>query len=141
MAVLPDITAVRRIMLAKVGFDGHDRGIKVLAALLREAGHEVVYLGKYLTTEQVVVAALEEDVDVIGLSFLGGAHIPYCRTLVEQMAEQDIAEVTLMVGGVIPRKDFAALQALGIEGIFDSNTRSQEILDFLQAHTVRRAQG
>ena len=130
-----------RILLAKVGFDGHDRGIKVLASLFREAGHETIYLGKYLTVDQVVEAALEEDVDVIGLSFLGGAHVPYCREMVERLAERGMAEVTLMVGGVIPRKDFAALRELGIDCIFDSNTRSQEILDVLHARVAPRARG
>ncbi|HJM49576.1 MAG TPA: cobalamin-dependent protein [Alphaproteobacteria bacterium] len=133
MSAAAEIADARRILLAKVGFDGHDRGIKVLASLFREAGHEVIYLGKYLTVDQVIEAALEEDVDVIGLSFLGGAHVPYCREMVEGLAEREMTEVTLMIGGVIPRQDFAALADLGIDGIFDSNTRSREILDFLQA--------
>ena len=134
MAATAEVVDARRILLAKVGFDGHDRGIKVLASLFREAGHEVIYLGKYLTVDQVVEAALEEDVDVIGLSFLGGAHVPYCQEMIERMAE-----VTLMVGGVIPRKDFTALRELGITGIFDSNTPSQEILQFLQIRVALRA--
>ncbi len=139
MAATAEVVDARRILLAKVGFDGHERGIKVLASLFREAGHEVIYLGKYLTVDQVVEAALEEDVDVIGLSFLGGAHVPYCQEMIERMAERGMAEVTLMVGGVIPRKDFTALRELGITGIFDSNTPSQEILQFLQIRVALRA--
>ncbi|MDP6624439.1 MAG: cobalamin-dependent protein [Alphaproteobacteria bacterium] len=139
MAATAEVVDARRILLAKVGFDGHDRGIKVLASLFREAGHEVIYLGKYLTVDQVVEAALEEDVDVIGLSFLGGAHVPYCQEMIERMAERGMAEVTLMVGGVIPRKDFTALRELRITGIFDSNTPSQEILQFLQTRVALRA--
>ncbi|MAG96492.1 MAG: cobalamin-dependent protein [Alphaproteobacteria bacterium] len=139
MAATAEVVDARRILLAKVGFDGHDRGIKVLASLFREAGHEVIYLGKYLTVDQVVEAALEEDVDVIGLSFLGGAHVPYCQEMIERMAERGMAEVTLMVGGVIPRKDFTVLRELRITGIFDSNTPSQEILQFLQTRVALRA--
>ena len=82
---------------------------------------------------------MEEDVDVIGLSFLGGAHVAYCQEMIQGMAERGMAEVTLMVGGVIPRKDFAVLQELGISGIFDSNTPSQEILQFLQTRVALRA--
>ncbi len=122
----------RRILLAKVGFDGHDRGVKILAAVLREAGHEVIYLGKYLTVPSVLEAAVEEDVAVIGLSFLGGAHLAYCREMVAGMRARELGHVTLMVGGVIPAKDRAALAEMGVAGVFSANTRTREIVSFLE---------
>jgi len=128
-------TAVpQRILLAKLGFDGHDRGVKILATLFREAGHDVIYLGKYLTVEAVVNAALEEDVDFVGLSFLGGAHVVHSAAFVEAMRQCGLDHVRLIVGGVIPRKDFSVLQELGIEGIFDANTPSADILRFIDEH-------
>ncbi|MDP6564400.1 MAG: cobalamin B12-binding domain-containing protein [Alphaproteobacteria bacterium] len=120
-----------RILLAKVGFDGHDRGVKVLAAAFRDAGHEVIYLGKYLTVAAVVQAAIQESAEVIGLSFLGGAHLTYCRELMELIAEEGLDDRLVIAGGVIPRKDFPALTEMGIAGIFDTNTRTGDILDFL----------
>jgi methylmalonyl-CoA mutase C-terminal domain/subunit len=120
-----------RVLLGKVGFDGHDRGVKIVAAILREAGYEVIYLGKYLTAESVVKAAVDEDVDVIGLSFLGGAHVVYCREVVELMREQGLENVLLMVGGVVPHRDYAVLQEIGVDAVFPANTITREIVQFL----------
>ena len=120
-----------RILLAKVGFDGHDRGVKILATVFRDAGHDVIYLGKYLTTDQVVAAALQEDVDVIGLSFLGGAHITYCEEIQQKLAAENADDILLLVGGVIPHKDMLKLNEMGIEGVFATNTDTRDILKFL----------
>ncbi len=122
-----------RILLAKVGFDGHDRGVKILATVFRDAGYDVIYLGKYLTAEQVVTSALEEDVAVIGLSFLGGAHVTHCQELVALMAEHDLGDVLLLAGGVIPHKDVAALEELGVDAVFAANTDTRDILGYLEA--------
>ena len=118
-------------MLAKIGFDGHDRGAKIIAAILREAGYEVIYLGKYLTVETVIKAAMDEDVDVIGLSFLGGAHVVHCREVAERMKDNGLEDVLFVIGGVIPHQDFEVLKGIGVDAIFSTNTISEEILEFL----------
>lgn len=128
------INRKERVLLAKVGFDGHDRGVKIIATILREAGYEVIFLGKYLTVESVVKAAIDEDVHVIGLSFLGGAHIPYCREMVALMKEQGLENVLLVVGGAIPHKDRAVLMEMGVDAVFPSNTLTQEIVQFLEGN-------
>ncbi len=128
-----------RILLAKVGFDGHDRGIKVLAAVFRDAGHDVIYLGKYLTPGQVAAAALEEDVEVIGLSFLGGAHMTHCRETLALLAEAGLDDVIVIAGGVIPHKDQAALKALGVDAVFPANTDTRDILTYLDERFADRA--
>jgi methylmalonyl-CoA mutase C-terminal domain/subunit len=120
-----------RVLLGKIGFDGHDRGVKIIAAILREAGHEVIYLGKYLTTETVVQAAVDEDVDVIGLSFLGGAHVVYSREIVERMQQRGLEDVLFLVGGVIPHQDVGELIEIGVDAVFPSNTITQDIVVFL----------
>jgi len=120
-----------RVLLAKIGFDGHDRGVKIIAAILREAGYEVIFLGKYLTVETVVKAAMDEDVDVIGLSFLGGAHVVHCREVAERMKGNGLEEVLFVIGGVIPHQDFEVLKGIGVDAIFSANTISEEILEFL----------
>jgi methylmalonyl-CoA mutase C-terminal domain/subunit len=122
-----------RILLAKVGFDGHDRGVKVLAAVFRDAGHDVIYLGKYLTPDQVAAAALEEDVEVIGLSFLGGAHLTHCRETLALLAGHGLDDIVVIAGGVIPHKDRAALEALGVDAVFPANTDTRDILAYLDA--------
>jgi methylmalonyl-CoA mutase, C-terminal domain len=125
-----------KILLAKVGFDGHDRGIKVLTSILREHGHEVVYLGKYLTVPMVVEAALQEDVNVIGLSFLGGSHLTYCQEIVAQLRASGLGHVGLMVGGVIPDKDVAPLRQAGVHAVFTPNTDTREIVAYLSEFSV-----
>jgi methylmalonyl-CoA mutase C-terminal domain/subunit len=127
-----------RVLLGKIGFDGHDRGIKIIATVLRDAGYEVIYLGKYLTEESVVRAAIDEDVDVIGLSFLGGSHVVHSREMVKLMKENGIENTLLFVGGVIPQKDIPELKKIGVNGIFPANTMTQEILQTLEQNLSRR---
>jgi methylmalonyl-CoA mutase C-terminal domain/subunit len=128
-----------KILLAKVGFDGHDRGIKILTSIMRENGHEVVYLGKYLTVPMVVEAALQEDVDVVGLSFLGGSHLSYCVQTAEGLAASQLSHVGLMVGGVIPEKDIEPLIKAGVHAVFTPNTDTRDILAFLDAFAAEHA--
>lgn len=130
-----------KILLAKVGFDGHDRGVKILAATFRDEGHEVIYLGKYLTVDAVVAAAVQEDVDVIGLSFLGGSHIGYCEEAGRKMRENGLADALLVVGGTIPHQDFDSLKNAGVDAVFSANTRLKEITDFLDGHCAARGSG
>lgn len=120
-----------KILLAKVGFDGHDRGIKILTSIMRENGHEVVYLGKYLTVPMVLEAALQEDVDVVGLSFLGGSHLSYCEETAQGLVANGLAHVGLIVGGVIPDKDIEPLKRAGVHAVFTPNTDTRDILAFL----------
>jgi methylmalonyl-CoA mutase C-terminal domain/subunit len=118
-----------RILLGKVGFDGHDRGVKIIAAVLRESGYEVIYLGKYLTVDSVIQAAIDEDVDAIGLSFLGGSHVIHSREIVQQMKSNNLEDVLFITGGVIPPGDIVKLEELGVDAVFPANTsKRREIL-------------
>ena len=116
-----------RILLAKPGLDGHDRGAKIVALALRDAGMEVIYTGLHQDLEQIVTAAAQETVDVIGLSIMSGAHIPICTRLLEMMAEAGLQDVRLVVGGVIPTRDIAVLEELGVAGIYPGGTPFDEI--------------
>jgi len=107
-----------RVVIAKPGLDGHDRGAKVIARALRDAGMEVIYTGLRQTPEQIVAAAEQEDADVIGLSILSGAHLPICRRVIELLGERDMGSVRLFVGGIIPNQDIAELRRMGVAGIF-----------------------
>jgi methylmalonyl-CoA mutase, C-terminal domain len=128
-----------RVVIAKPGLDGHDRGAKVIARALRDAGMEVIYTGLRQTPEQIVAAALQEDADVIGLSILSGAHMHICPRLVELLREQGLNDVMVVVGGIIPDVDIPKLNELGIEGIFLPGTPMQEIVNFITTHTRDRA--
>jgi methylmalonyl-CoA mutase C-terminal domain/subunit len=121
-----------RVLVAKPGLDGHDRGAKTVVHALREAGFEVIYTGLHRTVDEIVKTALEEDVDVIGLSILSGAHIPICTEMRARMAEAGIAEVPLMVGGVIPERDVPKLKELGVEGIFPTSSPYEDIIAFVK---------
>jgi len=121
-----------RVLIAKPGLDGHDRGAKVVAHALREAGMEVVYTGLHQTVEQIVEAALQEDVDVIGLSILSGAHLPITGKMMELLAEQDMADVPVIVGGNVPQRDVEKLRALGVAGVFPTATPFEEIVGFIR---------
>ena len=127
-----------RVVIAKPGLDGHDRGAKVIARALRDAGMEVIYTGLRQTPEQIVAAALQEDADVIGLSILSGAHNHVCPRVVELLTAQGMTDVLVVVGGIIPDQDMPALRALGIEGIFLPGTPMQQIIDYITAHARRR---
>jgi len=129
-----------RVVIAKPGLDGHDRGAKVIARALRDAGMEVIYTGLRQTPEQIVNAALQEDADVIGLSILSGAHMHICPRIVELLREQGLDGVLVVVGGIIPDADIPALNALGITGVFQPGTPMQGIVDFIRGHVAARVE-
>jgi methylmalonyl-CoA mutase C-terminal domain/subunit len=125
-----------RILVGKPGLDGHDRGAKVVALALRDAGMEVVYTGLHRTLEQIVRAAVQEAVDVIGLSIMSGAHLPICRRLLALMASEGIAEVPVVVGGVIPKQDVGRLKEMGVKGVFPGGTSFDQIVTGIHAVAV-----
>lgn len=130
-----------RVLISKPGLDGHDRGAKVVARALRDAGMEVIYTGLRQTPAMIVEAALQEDADVIGLSILSGAHLTLCQKLVEELERQAAEERILLVGGIIPDEDIAQLQEMGVDGVFGPGTLTQEIVSFIrQAVAKKRAQ-
>jgi methylmalonyl-CoA mutase C-terminal domain/subunit len=122
-----------RVLVAKPGLDGHDRGAKVVARALRDAGMEVIYTGIRQTPEMIAEAALQEDVDVVGLSILSGAHMALCPRVVELLQTQDMADVVVLVGGIIPDDDVAPLKALGVKGVFGPGTSTGEIVAFIRS--------
>jgi methylmalonyl-CoA mutase C-terminal domain/subunit len=132
-----------RVLIAKPGLDGHDRGAKVVARALRDAGMEVIYTGLRQTPEMIVSAAIQEDVDAIGLSILSGAHMHYFREVKRLLEEEGASDILLFGGGIIPDEDVPRLKALGVAAVFGPGTSTQEIVDFLrQAVPERwRAQG
>ena len=123
-----------RVLVAKPGLDGHDRGAKVVARALRDAGMEVVYTGLRQTPEQIVEAALQEDVDVIGLSCLSGAHNHLFPRVVELLKSKDAADIVVVGGGVIPDDDIPFLKENGIKEIFTPGTSTQDVVDFIRSH-------
>ena len=125
-----------RILLAKPGLDGHDRGIKVVARALRDGGFEVIYTGLHQTPEMVVEAAVQEDVDCIGLSILSGAHMALFPKVLELMKNRGIGDRLLFGGGIIPEEDAASLKKMGIAKLFGPGTPTQEIVDFI-SRTVK----
>jgi len=127
-----------RVVIAKPGLDGHDRGARVIARALRDAGMEVIYTGLRQTPEQIVAAALQEDADVIGLSILSGAHMHICPRIMELLAEKGLRDVLVVVGGIIPDVDIPKLQDMGVRGIFLPGTPMQEIVDFITKHARSR---
>ncbi len=129
-----------RVVIAKPGLDGHDRGAKVIARALRDAGMEVIYTGLRQTPEMIVAAALQEDADVIGLSILSGAHMHICPRVMALLKEKGLEHVTVVVGGIIPDVDQDKLRAMGITGIFLPGTPMQSIVDFINQHVVPRAE-
>ena len=129
-----------RVVIAKPGLDGHDRGAKVIARALRDAGTEVIYTGLRQTPEQIVTAALQEDADVIGLSILSGAHMHICPKVVELLKAQGLDDVLVVVGGIIPDRDLPKMHAMGITGVFVPGTPMQSIVDFIATHARTRAE-
>ncbi len=121
-----------RVLVAKPGLDGHDRGAKVIARALRDAGMEVIYTGLRQTPEMIASAAVQEDVDVIGLSILSGAHNTICPQLMKLLAEKGMTDVTVLVGGIIPEQDIPALKAAGIAEVFLPGTSTQDIVNFIR---------
>jgi methylmalonyl-CoA mutase C-terminal domain/subunit len=129
-----------RVVIAKPGLDGHDRGAKVIARALRDAGMEVIYTGLRQTPEQIVAAALQEDADAIGLSILSGAHMHICPRVMDLLKEKGLEDVLVMVGGIIPDVDIPKLQAAGIKGIFLPGTPMQNIVAFINANVRPRVE-
>jgi len=127
-----------RVLVAKPGLDGHDRGAKVIARALRDAGMEVIYTGLRQTPEMIANAALQEDVDVIGLSILSGAHNAIVPRVMHLLKEHKLDDVLVLVGGTIPDIDIPKLKAIGVKGIFLPGTPMQEIIDFINANARAR---
>lgn len=128
-----------RILIAKAGLDGHDRGAKVVAQALRDAGMEVIYTGLHQTVDQILNTAIQEDVDVIGLSIMSGAHIPICEKLMKKIKENNIEDITVVVGGVIPKRDIPTLQKMGIKGIFPGGTPFEESINWIRQNVKPRS--
>ncbi len=123
-----------RVVIAKPGLDGHDRGAKVIARALRDAGMEVIYTGLRQTPEQIAAAALQEDADVIGLSILSGAHMHVCPRLMELLREKGLDDVLVLVGGIIPDVDIPRLKEMGVRGIFLPGSPMQQIIDYINGN-------
>jgi len=127
-----------RVVIAKPGLDGHDRGAKVIARALRDAGMEVIYTGLRQTPEQITAAALQEDADVIGLSILSGAHNHIAPQLMKLLKDKGLDDVLVVIGGIIPDVDIPKLKEIGVKGIFLPGTPMQEIIDFINSHARAR---
>lgn len=127
-----------RVLVAKPGLDGHDRGAKIVARALRDAGMEVIYSGLRQTPEQIVRAALQEDVDAIGLSILSGAHMHLFKRILELLAQEDIDDVLVFGGGIIPDEDIPELEKMGVSGVFQPGTSTEKIVRFLQDELAAR---
>jgi methylmalonyl-CoA mutase, C-terminal domain len=127
-----------RVVIAKPGLDGHDRGAKVIARALRDAGMEVIYTGLRQTPEQIVAAALQEDADVIGLSILSGAHNHIAPRLMELLKTKGLDDVIVVLGGIIPDVDVPKLKAIGVKGVFLPGTPMQDIIDFINSNARAR---
>ncbi len=127
-----------RILIAKPGLDGHDRGAKVIARALRDAGMEVIYTGLRQTPEMIVESALQEDVDAIGLSILSGAHMTLLPRIVELLKANDLGDVLIFAGGIIPDEDIPALQALGVRGVFGPGANTEDVAKFVREQVENR---
>jgi methylmalonyl-CoA mutase C-terminal domain/subunit len=125
--------------MAKPGLDGHDRGVKVIARALRDAGMEVVYTGLHQTPEMIAVAAVQEDVDAVGLSIMSGAHNTLCPAVIAELAKRGASDVAVFVGGIIPDGDFERLRAAGVRGIFTPGTPLDAIIEWVRDNVPRRA--
>ena len=125
-----------RVLVAKPGLDGHDRGAKVIARALRDAGMEVVYTGIRQTPEMIAEAALQEDVDVVGMSILSGAHMALFPRVMEQLREYDMDDVLVVAGGIIPDEDVPVLNQMGVHGIFGPGTPTDEIVNFIRENVA-----
>ena len=128
-----------RVLVAKPGLDGHDRGAKVIARALRDAGMEVVYTGIRQTPQTIVQAAMQEDVDVVGLSILSGAHMEILPEIIRLLREQEIDDVVTVVGGIIPETDRQPLLDLGIAAVFGPGTSTKSIVEFIQQAAEERS--
>ena len=123
-----------RVLIAKPGLDGHDRGAKVVARALRDAGMEVIYTGIRQTPQMIAEAALQEDVDVVGLSILSGAHVELFPRIVQELRSRGVDDVLLFAGGIIPEEDVPGLKAIGFSAIFGPGTSTQQIVEYVRAN-------
>jgi methylmalonyl-CoA mutase C-terminal domain/subunit len=121
-----------RVVIAKPGLDGHDRGAKIIARALRDAGMEVIYTGLHQTPEQIVETVLQEDADAVGLSILSGAHMTLVPRVIELLREQDAGDVVVTVGGTIPNQDIPQLKELGVAEVFTPGAPTQDIIEFIE---------
>jgi methylmalonyl-CoA mutase C-terminal domain/subunit len=121
-----------RVLLAKPGLDGHDRGAKVIARALRDAGMEVIYTGIRQTPEMIVQAAIQEDVDIVGLSILSGAHLELFPPIIQGLREKGKEDALIITGGIIPEDDIPALQQMGVKAVFGPGTSTEDIIRFIQ---------
>jgi methylmalonyl-CoA mutase C-terminal domain/subunit len=137
----PAVTARIRVVIAKPGLDGHDRGAKIIARALRDAGMEVIYTGLHQTPEQIVETAIQEDADAVGISILSGAHMTLVPRIVEGLRANEAEDVLVVVGGTIPREDADELRALGVAEVFTPGTPTSGIVDFIREHAGQRAAG
>ena len=126
-----------RLLIGKVGLDGHDRGAKIIARTLRDAGHEVIYTGLHRTAQQVVDTAVQEDVDGIGLSILSGAHMTLFPKVIKLLEEQQAGDVVVFGGGIIPEEDIEPLKQAGVAEVFLPGTSTQEMRAWVESHVVR----
>ncbi len=128
-----------RILIAKPGLDGHDRGARILARAMRDAGFEVIYTGLFQTPEMIATAALQEDVDVVGLSILSGAHMSLFPKIMSELHVRQMNDVLVVAGGTIPDEDIAPIRALGVAEVFGPGTSLRDIVEYIRAHApVRR---
>ena len=127
-----------RVVVAKPGLDGHDRGAKIIARALRDAGMEVIYTGLHQTPEQIVETVLQEDADAVGLSILSGAHMTLVPRVIELLREQDAGDVVVVVGGTIPDQDIPQLKELGVAEVFTPGAPTQAIIDFIEGAVGER---
>ena len=127
-----------RIVVAKPGLDGHDRGAKVVARALRDAGHEVIYTGLHNTPEQIVETAIQEDADLIGLSVLSGAHMTLFRKLLDLLAERDASDIGVFGGGIVPDEDLDALSEMGVLTVFTPGATTTQITDWVASYSAQQ---
>ncbi|MCJ7683045.1 MAG: cobalamin-dependent protein [Desulfobacteraceae bacterium] len=123
-----------KVLVTKVGLDGHDRGAKVVSSLLKEAGMEVIYLGMFQRPEGIVKAAIDEDVDVIGLSYLSGEHLIFTPKIVEEMKKNRVDDVLLLAGGTFPAEDIPTMEKMGIDKVFRAGSLTGSIVDYIKDH-------
>jgi methylmalonyl-CoA mutase C-terminal domain/subunit len=127
-----------KVIISKVGLDGHDRGAKVVAFLLREAGMEVVYLGMYQTPESIIKAAIDEDADVIGLSYLSGEHLVFTPLIVKEMKEKGLDDVLFVAGGSFPPEDIPMMRAMGIDEVFRGGSLTEDFVSYIRNHVGKK---
>lgn len=127
-----------KVILSKVGLDGHDRGVKVVASVLRSAGMEVVYLGMFQTPESIVKAAIDEDADVIGVSYLSGEHLVFTPLVVQEMKEQGLEDLLFVAGGSFPPEDIPTMKDMGIDEVFRGGSLSEEFVEYIRSHAGKK---